>query len=155
MLGSAGNELLEEDRTAFQPMFATVQESDTAPPNCDVLVVYLQLDSEGHVVGCADGLRDIIQKSGAQIAIVGSDNQPGRYVAGGKRTGYPPVNLAMTLQRKGAAFSRFFAQLFDRMSRGSTMLLAWVELAPQRPGAAHENCPEIIFVAEISHIVFQ
>jgi hypothetical protein len=34
------------------------------------------------------------------------------------------------------------------------MPVAWVQLAPQIPGTVHENVPDSIFAAEVSHICF-
>ena len=61
----------------------------------------------------------------------------------------------MTLGRRGEAFTSFFAELFSKMSQGTPMPVAWVELAPQTPSASHIDCPQTIFVAEIGHIVFK
>jgi hypothetical protein len=60
----------------------------------------------------------------------------------------------MTLKHNGPAFTTFFTELFRKMFAGRSMLLAWVELAPQIPGETHDNCPETIFAAEVSHVVF-
>jgi hypothetical protein len=40
------------------------------------------------------------------------------------------------------------------MFAGQSMPMAWVELAPQIPGTTHDNCPETIFAAKISHVAF-
>ena len=132
-----------------------MEESNVSPPVCDVLLIYARVERDGRIAGYGDGLRDIIRQSGAAIVIVASENDGNSYAAAGKTTGYGQANLVLTLKRKGAAFTQFFTELFSRMLKGKSMLLAWVELAPQIPGATHENCPESIFAAEISHIVFQ
>ncbi len=132
-----------------------MEESNVSPPVCDVLLIYARVERDGRIAGYGDGLRDIIRQSGAAIVIVASENDGNSYAAAGKTTGYGQANLVLTLKRKGAAFTQFFTELFARMLKGKSMLLAWVELAPQIPGATHENCPESIFAAEISHIVFQ
>jgi hypothetical protein len=93
--------------------------------------------------------------SHAPIVIVASENDAQSYIATEKSTSHSQANLIMTLDRKGAAFTSFFSELFEMMYKGKSMLVAWVELAPQIPGAAHDNCPETIFSAEISHIVFK
>jgi hypothetical protein len=61
----------------------------------------------------------------------------------------------MTLERKGANFSQFLVQLFSEMFGGRSMPIAWVKLAPQGSKTGHENLPETIFMAEVSHIVFK
>jgi hypothetical protein len=97
----------------------------------------------------------MIQKSTAAIAIIASENEAKNCIVAGKPTGYGQANLVMTIKRKGLAFPQFFAQLFGKMSKGKSMPLAWVELAPQNPRALQESCPESIFSAEVSHIVFK
>lgn len=155
LLDLAGESILEEDKQAFRPLFAAVEESNVSPPVCDVLMIYARVEADGKITGSADGLREIIRQSGAAIVVVASENDGKSYAVAGRSTGYGQANLVLTLRRKGIAFTQFFTQLFSRMSKGKSMLLAWVELAPQIPGATHENCPESIFAAEISHIVFQ
>jgi hypothetical protein len=155
LLGSSAKLMLEEDKQAFRPLFAAMEESNVAPPACDVLLIYARVETDGRIAGYTTGLRDIIRQSGAAIVIVASENDGKSYAVAGKATGYGLANLVLTLKRKGAAFTQFFTQLFGRMLKGKSMLLAWVELAPQIPGTTHENCPEFIFAAEISHIVFK
>jgi hypothetical protein len=155
LLDSSAKSILEEDKQAFRPLFAAMEESNVTPPQCDVLMIYARVESDGRIAGSTDGLRDIIRQSGAAIVVVASENDGKSYTAAGKSTGYGQANLVLTLKRKGAAFTQLFTQLFGRMSKGKSMLLAWVELAPQVPGATHGNCPDSIFAAEISHIVFQ
>jgi len=155
LLGPAAQSIVEEDKRAFQPLFSSLDESSTAPPVCDVLMMYARIESDGRVCGSAEGLRDIIRRCGACIVVVASENEAEAYISAGKTTGYGQANLVMTLKRKGTTFTAFFAKLFDKMRRGVTMPVAWVQLAPQTPGARHNDCPESIFAAEISHIVFK
>jgi hypothetical protein len=56
--------------------------------------------------------------------------------------------------RRGERFARFYERLFEKMFAGKSMLLAWVELAPQMPGHDHPEAPEGIMLAEAGHIVF-
>lgn len=155
LLGAPARPILEEDKAALGPLFASLEESDGNPPVCAVLMIYARLERDGRVDGCSEGLRDIIRKSQAPIVIVGSENDVESYIAGGKQTGYGQANLVMTLKRKGNDFTTFFAHLFRKMFDGKSMLLAWVELAPQSPREADANFPETIFAAEVSHIIFK
>ncbi len=107
-------------------------------------MIYARVEADGKIAGSANGLREIIRQSGAAIVVVASENDGKSYAAAGRSTGYGQANLVLTLRRKGIAFTQFFTQLFSRMSQGKSMLLAWVELAPQVPGATHESCPESI-----------
>jgi len=155
LLGLSAQTIADEDKQALRTLFSSVEESSVAPPVCDVLMIYARVESDGRVAGSVDGLRDLIRKSNAVIVVVASENEGKNYIAASKKTGYGQANLVMTLNRKGSAFTTFFAQLFDKMRNGTSMPLAWVQLAPQIPHSTHENCPESIFVAEISHIVFK
>lgn len=155
LLGSSAKSMMEEDKLSLGPLFAGMDESSLEVPTCDVLMMYARVESDGKLAGASDGLRDMIRKSGAAIVVVASENDEKNYAVAGRPTGYGQANLVLTLRRKGVAFTGFFTQLFGRMFRGKSMLLAWVELAPQIPGKIHENCPESIFAAEISHIIFK
>ena len=118
-------------------------------------MIYADLRSDGGIVGSAGGLREIIRKVNSPIAIVASENEGRNYIAAGKPAGYGQANLAMTLERKGASFPRFFFRLFSELFSGTSMPMAWVKLAPQGGKAGHEDCPGTVFVAGISHIVFK
>jgi len=146
---------MEEDKQALQDRFAAHFESSGKAPTCDVLMIYARLTSDGRLEGSRDRFRDLVQQSGAVIAIFASENNSAEYIAATRKSEVGTANIVMTHRRKGKAFPTFFSELFARMLRGQSMLMAWVELAPQAPGAAHENCPETVFVPEISHIVFE
>jgi len=155
LLGTSAQPILVEDKAALRPLFSSLEESDSNPPVCDVLMIYAQAQSDGRIGGCSEGLRDIIRKSNAPIVVIASENEGSSYVAAGKRTGYGQANLVMTLNRKGPAFTIFFTQLFSKMFHGESMPMAWVRLAPQIPSLEHENVPGSIFAAEVSHVVFK
>jgi hypothetical protein len=154
LLGASGQSIIDEDQKVLNRLFPSFEESSAAPPTCNVLMIYAKINEDGSVIGSIDGLRGIIRRSGAEVVVVASDNDPKAYFAAAKRTGYGQANLVMTLQRKGSAFPTFFVQLFEKMCKGTTMPVAWVQLAPQIPGMTHSG-PESIFAAEISHIVFR
>ena len=154
LAGSSAEMILNQDKAILGPLFSLIEQSDRNPPVCDVLFIYGHLEGNGRFTDHSEGLRDIIRKSNASVVIVASENEADNYLAASTHTGYGRANLVMTLQRKEGAFASFFSQLFDKMFNGKSMLVAWVELAPQIPGATHENCPETIFAAEISHIIF-
>ena len=154
LLGEPAQSMLEEDKAALGPLFSGLAVSDASPPVCDVLLIYARVEDDGRIAGTADGLRDLI-KAGGPIAIVATANASKSLIAAGKSADYGQANLVLTLNRKGTAFARFFSELFGKMFRGTTMPLAWVELAPQTSAARHDNCPYALFLAEISHILFQ
>ena len=153
--GSSAENILHEDVTTLSPMFHSSEERTDAPPNCDVLLLYARFESDGSIANYQAGLRDIIRDSRAAIAIVASENDGKSYIAASRKTGYGQANLVFTLKRKGAAFVCFYKELFGKMFAGTTMPMAWVQLAPQNPQAKGEDCPDCLFVAEISHIVFK
>ena len=61
----------------------------------------------------------------------------------------------MTIDRKGPKFAEFYARLFESMFKGRSMLLTWVQLAPQIPGRDHPDAPSAIMAAEAGHLTFE
>lgn len=146
--------LASEDRATLGPLFSSVVESDGAPPRCDVLLVYCEIQTGGAVAGSPLSLREIIRDAGARVVIVAADNHPDRYMEGAPPAAYGAANLVMTLERKGDAFPTFFRELFGLMFRGVSMPVAWVQLAPQVPGLEHAG-PESIFACEVGQLAFK
>jgi hypothetical protein len=155
LMGASAESILIQDKVAIAPLFSAMQVTETGPPVCDVLMIYANIGSDGRIPGTANGLREIIRNASAPIVVVASENEPNRLIAAARPAGYGQANLVLTLKRNGPAFPTFFSALFSEMYRGVTMPNAWVKLAPQIPRAKHDNCPETIFSAEISHIVFK
>ena len=153
--GDAAAALVAEDRKAFTHYFRAVRESDAAPPRCDVLLLYCDVGPAGEIAGTTRTLREIIRDAGATVVIVASPNGAGGYVAAGRPAPYGNANLVMTLDRKGPAFTTFFGQLFAAMSRGVSMPVAWVKVAPQIPGVPHADAPDAIFACELGHLAFE
>jgi len=153
--GTAGEEILAEDKSALASMFSTTQKSSTTPPLCDVLFIYCDIGWDGRISGTTAGLRDLIRDSGARVVVVASENPRESYLASAKKTGYGHANLVLTLERRGAVFSPFFNRLFAQMMKGTPMPVAWVKLAPQIPGHDHKDCPGTIFAAEAGQIAFK
>jgi hypothetical protein len=157
LVGSTAQAIVEADKAVLAPMFRSCVESNAEPPFCDVLMAYVTIFPDGRIGDIADGLGEMIRNSKAAIVILASENQGASYIAASKQRkgGAPTANLVMTLGRKGTIFAQFLKELFGKMFSGTTMPVAWVELAPQIPGSKHENVPETIFAAEISHIIFR
>ena len=149
--GSAG-ELVAADKAALGALFSAVVEAVGAPPQCSVLLLYCTFAPDGRIEGSSLQLRDIIRASGAPIAVVATQNPAESYMAAAPQSPYGRANLVLTLNRRGAAFGRFFAALFADMKHGTTMPMAWVRLAPQIPGGSHPECPDTIFACELGQV---
>jgi hypothetical protein len=147
--------LVTADRTAVSPFFSAVVESAGTAPSCDVLLVYCDIDEEGKVVGTTLGLREIVRDAGAKVVVVASENTGANCVKAVKPAGYGKANLVLTLNRKGEAFAAFYQRLFEQMSNGIPMPVAWVKLAPQIPRLDHPDCPDGVFMCEIGQVVFE
>jgi hypothetical protein len=153
--GTAGEQILAEDKSALASMFSTVQESSTTPPpTCDVLFIYCDIDSNGRIACTTAGLREIIRDSGARVVVVASENDGDNYMASADKNGFGHANVVLTLNRSGPVFPTFFSRLFRDMMNGTTMPMAWVKLAPQIPGHDHPDCPGTIFSAGAGQIAF-
>jgi hypothetical protein len=92
LLGASAKPIVEEDKTRLMPLFTFSQESEADPPTCDVLMIYARVQGDGSIAGCSAGLRDIIRRANAPIAIVASENEATGYIAAGK----PPATVKRT-----------------------------------------------------------
>jgi hypothetical protein len=152
--GASGAELAEADRQALSPLFKESRSSTDTVPKCEVLFLYCTVDAQGRIVGSANGIRDLIKDAGAYVAVVASENPPGSYMkALGSRNDWH-ANIALVIDRKAGKFALFFRRLFEAMFNGQSMLMAWVELAPQIPGQDHPDAPGTIMAAEAGHVTF-
>lgn len=152
--GRAGEEEMKADQKTLQPLFGEVQESRSEVLQCAVLFLYSDVDAAGKIVGRNDGIREIIKAAGAYIAVVASENPPEHYLKCLGPHNDWSANIVLTIDRKGDKLPRFFAELFRRMYAGKSMLMGWVELAPQIPGYDHADAPGTIMAAEAGHLVF-
>jgi len=154
LVGNQGSGLIGEDLKALTPLFGRATQSTVGPPACDVLFIYARVKDSGVVDGSKSSLREIIRDSGAKVVVVATENTANAYIAGARKRPYGSANLVMTLERRGTRFPAFFARLFKMMFDGETMPVAWVKLAPQIPGAEHEEAPGTIFAAEAGQVTF-
>jgi len=152
--GSGASRMVTEDRSAIQGLFSSVDESTSTPPRSDVLFLYCDFGSDGHIAGTARSLRDIVRDSGAHVVIVASENSGKSCGAAAKPAGHGRADLVLILARKGDAFASFYRSLFGDMARGVPMPVAWVRLAPQIPGLVQVNCPDALFICEAGQITF-
>jgi hypothetical protein len=152
--GEAAGSLVALDTKTLARVLGSPVYGSTAPPVCDVLFLYCDIAIDGRVAKFAGDLRDLIQRSGARVVVVASDNSVDAYIASTKGRTHGRANLVMTIARRDPAFPIFFLRLFEDMKRGTSMPRAWIKLAPQGPAKAHESAPETVFSCELGRLAF-
>lgn len=150
----SGAELLSTDQRVLLSLFSASEVSNRAPPKCDVLFIYCTLDNTGTIEGSRARARDLITSAGAYIAVLASENATEAY----KNALMPKTewyaNVAMVLTRRGDKLAEFFRSIFERMFRGQSMLMAWLEIVPQAPGFQAPGAPGVFMAAEAGHVTF-
>ena len=153
--GEPGAALAAADERILSPLFKSSQSSTNVVPKCEVLFIYCRVDDQGKIVGRPESIRDLIKQAGAYVAVVASENNPNSYIkALGPRKDWS-ANIVLVIDRKADKLALFFRRLFEAMFSGRSMLMAWVELAPQIPGQDHPDTPASIMAAEAGHVVFR
>ena len=120
----------------------------------EILFLYCTVDAQGKIVGSPFEVRKLIKDAGAYVAVVASENHPDDYIKAMKTRNDWHANVALVIDRKGDKFAIFFRRLFEAMFQGHSMLMAWVELAPQISGHDHPDAPGTIMAAEAGHVTF-
>jgi hypothetical protein len=148
--------IASEDASLLSPHFA---RSTVAPanqvPKAEIIFVYAHLNMDGTIQGLTDtGIRQIVEGTNAAIVVLASPNSPESVQKAAALPGPKTANIVFTLDRNGSGFSRFFDELFEKMRDGKDMLSAWVELAPQNPGANSAYAPQTLLLAEGGKIAF-
>jgi len=148
--------LMEADKASLSPFFSQVRSSSDGIVTCDVLFLYCKVDRDGSLPASTMRIRDFVKASGARVAIVASENVGAHYLHALQPKNDWPANFVLVFNRHDTAFTVFFRRLFAAMKDGTSMLMAWVNLAPQDSGrsAAHQECPGTIMIAEAGHITF-
>lgn len=156
LIGPSADTDIKDDLESLTQYFSGVRQEDGAPPFCDVLLMYCKVDSSGAINGSSQSLREIIRDAGAAVAVVATNNEAENYTAAlaRARTAYRRANLIMTIERHGSSFASFLAKLFAQMERGVSMPMAWNNLAPQYPGAEHNDLPATLCALEGGQIAF-
>lgn len=152
--GASAEPLIRADMDALTTVLGSPVRGSTLTPFCDVVFIYCDIGSDGRIGNFPGTLRDLIQKLGAPLVVVASENSGEAYISTTKGQKHGRANLVMTMSRKGEAFPAFFVRLFMDMKRGVSMPVAWVKLAPQGPVKEHENLPATIFACEAGQMVF-
>jgi hypothetical protein len=120
---------------------------------CDIVHLFCDISPEGNIVdshgNTTEGAALIQHCCDADVKLLwlASQNKPEGYIKGFKAAG-KPLNLVLTIDRKGSCFPSFLENLLRKMSAGETMPAAWVALAAQTPSdPRHQDLPACIFAA--------
>jgi hypothetical protein len=150
--------LMEVDKSKLGPLFPSVCSSSQEIIACHILFLYCKIDKDGSLNGCKMRVRDFVKASGARVAIIASENDGQHYIRALQPKNDWPANIVLVIDRRGPAFTTFFRKLFDAMNAGTSMLMAWVTLAPQGGNPAdprHRECPVTVLAAEAGHIALR
>jgi hypothetical protein len=145
-------QLMEADKAAIGSLFSECRSSTNQTVPCHVLFLYCNIDETGSLPEFKMRVRDFIKASGAYVAVVASENEGANYMQSLNPKNDWPANIVLVINRRGEIFASFFQKLFGSMQSGTSMLMAWVQLAPQIPNHDHADCPSTIMVAEAGHI---
>jgi hypothetical protein len=155
-IGDEFAERLADDAAVYERIFTAAEvrllsspaEFFTALRNgrFDVAHVFCEVSAGGYIAGGPSSGADVVQAcvdEDVSLLWIASDNPAEGYIAG-----FPapkgPLNMVMTLNRRGPSFTRFLGELLSRMTQGEGMGSAWNAMAPQIPGADHPDTPETI-----------
>jgi hypothetical protein len=134
---------IEKDLEILAPYFADVRRSDDVPPLCDVLLLYGEINSSGVFQNSPKPANEIVRDAGASIVIIAVNNPMENYWAMPKGS-FESVTLIMTIDRRQWRFASCLARIFEQMKNdGVTLPHAWINIAPQHPGADHEDLPAL------------
>lgn len=124
----------------------------------DIVHLLVRVESGGTVEETSGfELFECLSNAGAKLVIFASGNASDGYIKLAPKArcrNINPMNVVMTLDRKGDLFQRFFQSLFDLMAAGDSMPAAWVKLIPQDGGKEHQNVPDTIVHAGLGQIGF-
>jgi hypothetical protein len=154
LMGAEGEALMATDAKILSPLFGQTLKSSTTVPSCQVIFIYCQLDAEGRIKGHQGSVTDLVKAAHAYIAVIASENSGDSYTKAVKPRKDWYANVTMVLDRKGDKLAQFFQKLFAGMFAGRSMLLLWVELAPQVVGPRQDEAPGTILAAMAGHITF-
>jgi hypothetical protein len=130
-----------------QELFAAISEGyDVVHLFCDVTSSGNITDVQGHEAS-ATGLIQGCTQSDVKLLWVASENKGEDYIAGFKAA-HKPLNLVLTLDRRGSCFTDFLQNILRKMSAGETMPAAWVSLSPQSSNdPRNQDAPACFFAA--------
>ena len=130
-----------------QELFAAIVRGyDVVHLFCDVTPYGNITDVQGQETP-ATRLIQTCSDSDVKLLWLASENKPEGYIKGFK-AGQKPLNLVLTLDRRGSRFSTFLENLLRKMSAGETMPVAWVSLSLQNSNdPRNQDAPACIFAA--------
>jgi hypothetical protein len=102
-------------------------------------------DLEDEALGGMELIR-ICNEHRTKLLWIAASNASSCYMNGFRAKG-SPLNLIMTLNRKGDGFTVFLDNLLSRVSSGETLPHAWTALAPQKGAPPKNELPDCIFFA--------
>jgi len=127
--------------------FSRIQQlSEAINRRYDIVHLLCDVSGEGEIRDAesnslvADDLVEKCVRTNVKLLWLASDNGGKAYMDNFHLKG-KPLNVVMTIDRKGSSFPEFLEKLLFRMFYGDTVPVAWVDLAPQIPGLNHPNLP--------------
>ena len=157
-IGSRFDDLVRQDAEIYRyfypatttAKFSDVQELvDSLSRQYDIVHIFCDVSAAGCLNESPTTGTEIIAKCcdcNVKLLWFASDNPGEGYMKGFNARG-KPINLVMTLDRKGEKFSGFLEKLLGKTSQGLAMPVAWNQLCPQIPGTEHLDAPDSIFFA--------
>ena len=155
-------ELMKNDCHCYSQFYATPTETvfessqellKAIRQGYDIVHLFCDVSSDGNIMdgrGNATTATDLLQccsESDAKLVWLASENKPEGYIQGFKAAG-DPLNLVLTIDRRGPRFSIFLESLLRKMSAGETMPVAWVSVSPQNSNdPRNQDAPACIFSA--------
>lgn len=155
-------ELMKSDCHCYSQFYATPTETvfessqelfKAIRQGYDIVHLFCDVSSDGNImdgrgnVTTATGLLQCCSDSDAKLVWLASENKPEGYIQGFKTAG-KPLNLVLTIDRRGSRFSNFLGCLLRKMAAGETMPVAWVSVSPQNSNdQRNQDAPACIFAA--------
>ncbi len=141
--------------TPTEAVFETIQELlQTVGGGYDIVHLFCDVSPSGKILdGCGNEITGtaLIQNcsnSEVKLLWLASGNGPEGYIKNFKPAAGKPLNLVMTIDRRGPRFPDFLQRLLAKMSAGDTMPVAWVSLCPQNSSdPRNQDAPVCIFAA--------
>jgi hypothetical protein len=158
----------KQDRAIYERHYRNINEYKAASMSdflkfingriFDIVHIFVSIDPKGTIEGIwGIELFEHLSRSDVKLVIFALGNSGESYRSfypNARLKGINPMNVVMTLDRKGQCFPDFFKSLFDMMASGDSMFKAWVKLAPQVSGQWHKDAPDTICDVQLKHLRF-